>query len=139
MRQRQPGEANRREQSDVDGLLPGGIVEVVESPGRRAAGIRDEDVDGPERVQRRLQQPVAALCCADIRDRPGDLAAGLLLNALSRALDRCLVTAAHHDARAFARELFRDRACEPFARRRDDRDFSLEPEVHGDIVPRAMR
>ena len=60
---------DRAPQRAVDGGLPGGLVEVLESPGRRSAGVDDEQVEPAE--CRRPRPPPRARALAAWRGRRG--------------------------------------------------------------------
>ena len=88
------------------------------------AGVVDDDVETTEAVERRGHEAVAEV-------RRGDIARAHRRFATSRANllsdFECgrLVEIVHDDARAFARQLQRDRAADAAARAGDDRDFAL--------------
>src|SRR6266487_2106662 len=60
MWERQPRQAHGREEREIDGLLPCGVVEIVESTRRRSACVHDQDVERMERTQGVLHEHFTA-------------------------------------------------------------------------------
>src|SRR5207244_12709236 len=113
---------------------------LVEWTGRRAAGVDDEDVDRSELALRQLHERLAAFSGRNVGgDREKVGVPGLALDLLRRGADGAFLAAAHRDLRFLPCELLRDRATETLARRRDQDDFPVQAEIHGAIVPCAMR
>src|SRR5207247_11184634 len=123
--------SHRREEREIDGLLPGGVIEVVETAGRGTAGVDDEDVEGMERAQGVLNEHLTALPRREVsRDRQDVLVPSLPLDLLSHSRDRSLFTAAHCDLCALSREFLGYRATESLRRRCDEGNFAGQSEVH---------
>src|SRR6266550_5357125 len=84
----EPREPHRGEEREIDGLVPRGVVEVVESAWLRSARVDDEDVDRAEPALGQLNEGLAALLRRNIRgDRQEVLVPGLALDILRRDRD----------------------------------------------------
>src|SRR3989454_5621382 len=134
----EPREPYCGEEREVDGLVPRGVVEVIESPGLRSAGVDDENVDRPKPALRELYERLAAFSSRYVGgDRQQVLVPGLALDLPRRGADGAFLAAAHRDLRFLPCELLGDGATKTLARRRDQDDFSGEAEIDAAIVPRC--
>src|SRR5207247_11109046 len=92
MWERESRQSHRREEREIDGLLPGGVIEVVETAARGTAGVDDEDVECMERPQGVLNEHLTALPRREVsRDRQDVLVPSLPLDLLSHKIGRAHV------------------------------------------------
>ena len=124
--QREASEPHRREERELERLLPRRVVEVGERAGLRPARVHDEHVDAAQAFRALVDEPAAAVLGADVGVDPDSAAAELGRD----LLDPRPVPGADRDLRALADELRGDRAPEPLARGRDEHALAAQAEIH---------
>ena len=110
---------DRREKIQVDRLLPGVGRQILERRGGWAAGIAEEDIEPAKFLGDVLHQSLR-----------------FFWNRHVRGEGRCLgIAAVHGDLRPFFSKQVRDRAADAARSAADERDSTLEAEIHA----RSMR
>src|SRR2546425_6264943 len=105
---------DRREEIQLDRLLPGVGGQILERRGRRPAGVAEEDIEPAKLLGNVLYQ---SLCFLRNRHVRGE----------GRAL---WIAAVHGHLRPFFRKQVGDRAADAACATADERDSVLESEVH---------
>lgn len=117
----QPNGAHQRQ---IEGVLPGGVVEAVERSGRRTACVRHQHVYAAEMLRCRRDQSLDVLRPRHVDLQRQHLGSGIAYVGRG-GLDAFLAAAAHHHVRAFAAECGRDPLAEPGARCGNDTRVEL--------------
>ena len=133
VRQGGPEEAHGAPQRAVDGGLPGRLVDVLEAPGRRAAGVDDQQVQAAERLDRGGHRRGRAVRRREVgRDRqraePG-----------RRGIEPIARTRRQPDGGALGPEHLGDGAAEAAAAATDERATVAQSEIHDRLSWRACR
>ena len=128
VRQRGPQDADGAPQRPVERLLPGRLVEVLEPPGRRAAGVDHEQVESAECLDRGRHRRRRTVRGRQVgRHGQGIEPRRLGIEPLAAARDQA-------DLGALCPEDRRDRASETAAAAADERSRAVESEVHRVMV-----
>ena len=107
LREAEPGQADRGEQEQLDGVLDLLVGEPDRRRPRRAAAVVDEDVDPAEGRERAVDQSLEVGRVGDVAaHRERAQALGFLLQQLAPARE-------HRDVGALGRERLRDRQAHP--------------------------
>ena len=117
-------QADRAPQRAVDGGLPGGLVELVESAGWRSAGVDDEQIEPAECGDRGLDRLARAARRREVRGDSGATESlGGRLELLARPPDQ-------PGPGALVAERLRDRAAQSAAPAADECPRARQSEVH---------
>jgi len=125
LRNGEAGEPHRREQRQLERLLPRRVVEVRERTRLRTAGVHDEDIDAAEGLRGAFDEGPTACLGAHVR---GDARGGADLP--RDPFDALALARADRDARALRDELRGDRAPETFARGGHEHPLVPQFQVH---------
>ena len=124
MRQRRPDETDRAPQGAIDGGLPGGLIEVLESAGWRPTGVDHEQVEPAECRDGRSDRVGRPIGARQVGRQGGRIEARRrLFEPISRPCRQSDVGSLGSQHRG-------DRAAEPAAPAADQRARTRQSEIH---------
>ena len=119
-----PGELDRAREHERGRAAPGFCVEALEAPGRWPACVRDDDVQPAEVLRARVHDPHRLALDREVGGQRERAERG------GRRAERLRLTCADRRRRTLGDELLGDCTPQTTARTADERDATLEPEVH---------
>jgi hypothetical protein len=128
---RQADQADRREQLELEVVLPGGVGDRGEGGGGRGAGVVDEDVEPAVAGDDGVDQAGDVVGAADVGRHRGDLRACLCGQLARGPGEHVGPPGAHDHLRALAGERPGGGPADALAAAGDERDPVVKVEVHG--------
>jgi hypothetical protein len=130
-----PGQHRAREVDHAVEILPHGIVPhlprvILEGARRWAARVGDQDVDLAEVAEPVRHHPVQLLRIRQIGGHRNDIDTATFRDRQFRLVEVSCVPSTHDKRGALGAHFVRHRPPESFTRRRDQRDFAFESEIH---------